>query len=223
MKNCIKKITSRLGLLARSTKGIAAVEFAMILPILLLVSFGTAEVIMRLHAYDKFTQYTLQFGDLISRHENGTDSLDMGNLTTNEIQTLYDFARDNIVGNNSTGQLEITVSSIGFDISDGEPRLLWTRQMNNGNSLVEPVNAENYVGLGEPLESILVVQAGLDANTPFTLLGKNLTGSNSAQGTNPFANGAYKFRKEVVFRPRNERALTIDGTLAESNTYWDGS
>lgn len=220
MKNFLSNIKSRLYSLAHSTKGIAAVEFAMVLPLLVLICFGSTELLMRVQAYDKFTRYTLQFGDLIGRYENGQDNLDMGELTTSEIQSLYDFASNNILGD-SSGHLEITISSVGFDASDGEPKLLWTRAINNGTSLVNAINPSDYIGLGEPLESILVIKSGLKGNTPISFISNNFYSSNNTQSTHQNANGAYEYYKEAVFRPRTVRALAIDGIVAESNTDWD--
>jgi Flp pilus assembly protein TadG len=59
----------------QSTAGVAAIEFAMILPILALMTLGVAEVTNAVIAHKKFQSAVAMVGDLVSREETiGTDT-----------------------------------------------------------------------------------------------------------------------------------------------------
>jgi Flp pilus assembly protein TadG len=65
----------RLAQFAADCRGIAAVEFAMALPIMLVLLFGVIEITAGVTAHGKLTMATRTLSDLISRDDTASDAL----------------------------------------------------------------------------------------------------------------------------------------------------
>lgn len=128
----------------RHDGGIAATEFALILPILLLVLMGTIELTNALAAKRKLLNATQSAADLIGQ---STD------VTSSDLDTIYLAARltmSPVVTTNMT----IGVASVRFDDTTGAPTLDWIDDYNNGTVTDPLVKA---VGHGEAGASIIIV------------------------------------------------------------------
>jgi Flp pilus assembly protein TadG len=128
----------------RHDGGIAATEFALILPVLLLVLMGTIELTNALSAKRKLLNATQTAADLIGQE---TD------VTSSELATIYLAARLTM-SPISTVNMTIGVASVRFDDTTGDPTLDWTDSY-SGGTVTDPLT--KAVGHGEAGDSIIIV------------------------------------------------------------------
>ena len=113
----IMAIRDWLGDVRRSTSGVAAMEFALILPILLALIIGTVEVGRLLIVTQKLQNGTFIVADLAARDETLTaDQLDMMFLAFDSLIEPFDFASDG----------QAIISSVTADAM-GDPMINWQR------------------------------------------------------------------------------------------------
>jgi Flp pilus assembly protein TadG len=104
---------------ARDRRGVSAVEFAMILPLMLTLYLGSVEVSQGISIDRKVTLTTRTVADLASQVSNITNA-DMTNLlqASSTVMTPY-----------PTTTLQITVSSVVID-SQGRATIAWSDTLN---------------------------------------------------------------------------------------------
>lgn len=201
----------RLAKFKRGTRGVAAVEFALLLPFMATITFGTAELILRFQTSDQFQRYTFQVGDLIAQFRNDTPATAATNyeLTDAQLKDLLQYAWSSMQGQFTKGELQLHVASVGFEHKKGDPKVLWERSFSSdGNKLTSPaINSGEMKGMGEKLETILRVELNMKVSTPYTFIDPDET---------------YDMSKVVYFRPRIERVMEINGKAAEKNKDWEG-
>lgn len=173
--------------LLRDTRGIAATEFALVLPILTMMLFSIYELTFRLQVADQVERYSYQLGDYLSRSAELTDA---------DIDEIYDVA-DKIMPtvDFDDSELSIVVASIGYD-PDGDPVLLWVRR--KGPTVLN-YDLDKAIGLAPSGQSILAASIYLDTETMFSTLG----------GTD------MKATSSSTFKPRTTRAIAINGKLTD--------
>jgi Flp pilus assembly protein TadG len=105
-----------LGRLVRDSSGLAAVEFAMIVPLMLVMFFGTIEVSNGVAANRKVSIIAQAMSDLTSRYTavNDTDIANFRNIAV-AILTPY------------TGTMKETVTEVYIDPSSGAGRAQWSK------------------------------------------------------------------------------------------------
>lgn len=173
-------------------KGLAALEFALLAPFLVVLVLGILEVSLRIRAADTFQRYLYQAGDYFSRQDQ---------LFTADIDEMYAAAGDIMSPLEVTGRLDVDVSSVGF-IPDGSPELLWRRYR---GKTPPTLDMTTFNQLGDPGESVIRVGATFSYQTPITaLLGGN----------------AMVLEREVYFRPRLTRVIALDGQVHDAGANW---
>lgn len=179
----------------RACKGIAAVEAALIAPILFAIVLAILELSLRYRAYDAFHRYLFQAGDYLAREEQ---------LVAGDITQIYQTADDLMAPLQTSGLLDLDVSSIGFKL-DGTPELLWRRHRGTAPPSIDVSQA---AGLGKPGESVVRVGVTYRYTSPITSMigGDGMTLSNS-----------------LFFRPRVTRLIAIDGAIHDAGADWPGS
>lgn len=130
----------------RHDGGIAATEFALILPVLLLVLMGTIELTNAMTAKRKLLNATQSAADLIGQE---TD------ITSTEFDTIYLAARLTMSPVDVTN-MTIGVASVRYDDTTGAPTLDWTDSY-GGGTVTDPLT--KAVGHGEAGASIIIVSA----------------------------------------------------------------
>ncbi|PHS78372.1 MAG: hypothetical protein COB59_07340 [Rhodospirillaceae bacterium] len=125
-------------------KGVVAVEFALILPFLLLILMGVIELSHGLQAKRKLLNAVQTASDLISQQ---TD------ITSTDLDSIYLAAHLTMNPLNTTG-MTIGVASVRFDDATGTPTLDWA-DSSNGGTVVDPLIKAD--GRGEAGASIVIV------------------------------------------------------------------
>ena len=178
--------------LRKDRRGIAALEFALVAPFLVILILGIIEVSLRVRAADNFQRYLYQAGDYFSRQDQ---------LFTADIDEMYAAAGDIMAPLDTSGRLDIDVASVGF-VSDGSPELLWRRERGNAPGALELGPME---GMGDPGESVIRVGATFRYTTPLS----GILGGDSMTMT-----------REVYFRPRLTRVIALNGEIHDDGANW---
>lgn len=112
--------------LTRRDSGLAAVEFAFLLPILLTLSFGALELTMKLLAAQKVEKLAATTADVVAQSEVATvTGMDQLLSATTDIMQPFDFGADGVV----------IVSSVYLDAGAANPVVNWRHS--GGGTLVE--------------------------------------------------------------------------------------
>jgi len=115
---------NRLKQLTRSTGGLAAIEFAMLAPVLATLLLGTIEICNALECRQKVTSETASVADLVAQ-ASSVSSADLTNIYNAGNSILYPFAATNAT---------IVVSSI-VNNPDGTDTVAWSQSYNGGTTL----------------------------------------------------------------------------------------
>jgi Flp pilus assembly protein TadG len=109
---CLKSSGTRFG---RDASGIAAIEFALIVPLMLVMIFGTIEISSGVAVDRKVSMVAQTMADLASRYTT-VSSTDLANFTAiaNAMMTPY-----------SSTPLKVTVTEVYIDPSTGVARAQW--------------------------------------------------------------------------------------------------
>ena len=128
----------------RDTGGIAALEFAFMAPVLLLVLMGVIELTNALSAKRKLLASVQSTADLIGQQTNVTASdLDLYLLGGQLAFAPYD-----------SGKLKLAVVSVRYDDISGDPYVDWTDSYNGGTVGDPLIKAQDH---GDPGDSIIIV------------------------------------------------------------------
>lgn len=111
--------------LARDSRGVSAVEFALVLPILILLFVGGYQLCDAISAYRKVTTTSRAIADLTSQYTSVTyNDLDM--ILNASVQIMSPYSPDNAV---------LTISQISID-KDKVATVSWSRSL-NGTALTQ--------------------------------------------------------------------------------------
>jgi Flp pilus assembly protein TadG len=139
----------------RDTRGVSAVEFALIAPVMLVMYLGAAEMTMALTADRKVTGSATAVADLVTQDDV---------ITNAELADIY-AAGDAIVFPYDPDNLSIRITSIRMDI-DGDVFVDWSE----GRGLA-PLDDDSLPdlpdGLLAPMNSIIMVEARYPFQGPF--------------------------------------------------------
>jgi Flp pilus assembly protein TadG len=115
--------------LARSNTGLAAIEFALLAPVLALLLMGTIVICSALECRQKLASETSSVADLVSQ-ASSVSSSDLQNIFGAGTSILYPFTAANGT---------IVVSSIVNNPVNGQNTVAWSQPYNGGTAL--PVNS----------------------------------------------------------------------------------
>jgi Flp pilus assembly protein TadG len=119
--NFCRVLKARIESFKQSTAGVAAVEFAMILPILVLMTLGVAEVTHAVIAHKKFQKSVAMIGDLVSRENSIGTNVSSAQATMDGMmkaaeQAMYPF---------DTTALKMSVTAISSNPNTGALTVAW--------------------------------------------------------------------------------------------------
>ncbi|MBI1340179.1 hypothetical protein GC169_08230 [bacterium] len=171
---------------ARDERGMAAVEFALIAPTLIVLFMGVFEMTLRFRAVEEATRYVHQVADLTSRDKT---------LTTADLSAIYDASLHMMKPLTTTDRLSMDVAAIGYQNNeDYDPYLLWRRAV--GTEI--PLDLDKARGLGIQGESVIRVAISYRYDSPLTSL---------------FSGPTIEIKREAYARPREVRLVTMDGAI----------
>ena len=164
-------------------RGVAAAEFALIAPALIFLIMGVLEMSFRFRANEEATRYVHQVADIVSRETE---------LTGSDLQELFDASIFMMKPLDTTDDLDLDISSVGFEGTDAEPAILWRRVAGTEVAFDIPETQ----GMGIEDESIIRVGVRYSYQSVLTEL---------------FGGGAMAIEKSAYARPRVERKVSLDG------------
>ena len=141
MKNFsfLTRLSRKVASLRRDQKGVSAVEFAMMLPLMVTLYLGAVEVSQAVAIHRKVTLTARTVADLASQ-VTSINNADMTNMLT---------AASAVVAPFPSGELKVTVSAVTID-ANGIARVAWSdtlngtaRAVNSTVSLPSAVNIPN--------------------------------------------------------------------------------
>jgi len=142
----------KLKFFTRNERGVAATEFALVLPFLLLLLMGVIEFSNVMTVERKLLNSMQTAADLVGQQTDVTDA-DLANIFTAAELTMSPF---------DTTPLTVGIASVIFDDTTGAPTLDWSSGYNGGEVLNPTTLA---AGRGEPGASIIIV-SGVYSYTP---------------------------------------------------------
>lgn len=132
---------------AKSTKAIAAVEFALMAPIMITLWCGIVETSYLLMAKRKLVATTYSCADLVAQERTITsDNINDIITASSLIMTPFD-----------SSNLNIAIVYIEFDASTGNPEVDWSEPSGSGSGLESEV-----VGMGSPGDKVVVVDTSFN-------------------------------------------------------------
>jgi Flp pilus assembly protein TadG len=174
---------------ARNERGVAAVEFALILPALAVVFMGILEMALRFRAAEETTRYTYQIADLVARDDS---------LTTADLKELHNASVFMMKPVGQASDIDLDISAIGFqDTTAATPYLLWRRVAGTG----VPLTLADANGLGLRTESVLRVGVRYKYNSPLTSM---------------FGGSYVPIVRQAWARPRETRVMQMDGVTSNN-------
>jgi Flp pilus assembly protein TadG len=119
MFSVIQGLSGRFAAFKRDQRGVSAVEFAMLLPLMITLYLGTVEISQGVAINRKVTLTTRTVADLASQ-VSSINSADMNNLLNASAAVIAPF---------DTSKLKVTVSAVWID-SNGVAKVEWSETLN---------------------------------------------------------------------------------------------
>lgn len=167
----LKKIRT-LRRFRRDAKGLAALEFALILPVLITMLFGMGELSLAVFCRTTITQVASTVADLVAQESTPTNT-DLSNVYYAANTILYPY-----YPNLSSSKPTIRITSVIFDTSTNSTtvgRVAWTCTQSGSGTLTPASRATNStVTFSQPLlssgGSVLMSEVAYSYSSPTTRL-----------------------------------------------------
>jgi Flp pilus assembly protein TadG len=119
MFSFVRDLSRRFSAFRRDQRGVSAVEFAMLLPLMITLYLGTVEISQGVAINRKVTLTTRTVADLASQ-VSSINNTDMTNLLNASAAVIAPF---------DTSQLKVTVSAVSID-ANGVAKVTWSDTLN---------------------------------------------------------------------------------------------
>jgi len=136
---------SPLGKLLRDNRGNATIDFAFLLPIMLMLFIGVVEATNLLRLDRKVVAAAQTAADLVTQRRVVNDA------QLDDILTAVELIFEPF----PVASHEVAIVGVRFDSGDGDPEVDWTKSKNGGSA---PDALAQAVGLGAPGEGVVVVR-----------------------------------------------------------------
>lgn len=171
-------------------RGVSAVEFALILPLLIVTYFGSVELSQALTAYRKVNHLGSVVGDLVAQ-STGLTSIEMSNIFDAGKAVMSPF---------DSADAKVVVGYISID-DKGVPKVIWSAARNRGAYPInQPPPFTLPSGLGQPNTTIVVAQVEYRYDSMFSAMAYDILGTDSIL-----------LKSTAYFRPRGSMPITYAG------------
>jgi Flp pilus assembly protein TadG len=141
------RLPRRLHGLLDDVKGVAAVEFALILPIVLMLFLGGMELSNAAATHRKLTDTTIELANVVSQYTT---------MAPPDVSSVFN-ASAQIMAPYPTSQLSIVLSEVTTN-SSNVPRVTWSQAYNGATPLAVGATVTMPSGLPQPSTSYMLVQ-----------------------------------------------------------------
>ena len=180
----LRSPTSLLKRFAKARSGIAAVEFAMLLPVMLTLFLGGIEVTQAIAINRKVTLTARALADLTSQYTAITNA-DMSNILN---------ASSDIIAPYATASLQSVVSELSID-GQGNATVVWSETLN---------------GTARSVGSSVTIPSGLVTPNSYLILGEASYTYNPAYGY--VVTGTLTLSDHIYMRPRQSTSIALTGS-----------
>lgn len=132
---------------ARARRGVAAVEFALLLPFLLALYLGGYEITQALSLYRKLTDTTTEIANIVSQYAI---------MSSSDVNSVF-AASTQIMMPASATNLKIVLSEVSTDASSN-PTVTWSQAYNGASALQASSKVTLPAGLAMANTSYILVQ-----------------------------------------------------------------
>lgn len=206
----LKKLMFRAG---ADKRGVAALEFALLLPILLLMYFGSAEVTRAVLASRKLTLATRALSDLLGQQAGSVDDTKLADIFAASVPVMSPFPV-------ASGAFKSTLSSINFTKQGNDyiAKTSWSstasgnslrpcQQLNQVSNNADPTTTGVPAGL-YGAGSVVVADVTYLYPTPFKI---DIWVWKSPE--------TITFRRAIFNAPRNQVSIAYTGAIGTKCTY----
>ncbi len=137
----------RLRGLLDDVRGLAAVEFALILPIILMLFLGGMELANAAGTHRKLTDTTIELANVVSQYST---------MSASDVSSVFN-ASAQIMAPYPTSQLTIVLSEVTTD-ANSSPKVTWSQAYNGATALAVGATVTMPSGLAQPSTSYMLVQ-----------------------------------------------------------------
>ncbi len=176
----------------REARGVAAVEFAFIAPIMLLLFVGTIELSAGISVNRKLSRLSSTVSDLVTQSQTLT-STDVTNIMNASAKVMYPY----------TSTVGIVLTGINIDGS-GTPKVAWSRAMNGTPLTVGATYANVPAKIKKPNTFLVAARVSTQYTPSFGWAQYNATTGIS------FSRSAINMNEEIFLRPRIGSSVTVN-------------
>lgn len=192
IRNAIVKTAKRLkqarGRFVRDERGVSAVEFVLIFPLLVTMLAGTVDIGQALTVSRKMNQVVSTLGDMTSQQTAWTTT-DIDAIIAGTATIVEPFNKTDL-------KIDLTVLDIDAAL---KAKVAWARGYNKTaltKTAASPVTIPTNIA--QSGVQLIAVKATFTLTTPFSKLLKPITGVTT-----------YNYSKTYIMRPRNGDAITL--------------
>jgi len=176
----VRRLARRFARFANERRGLAAIEFAMLLPMLMTLYLGSVEVTTGVAIQRKVTLTARALADLSSQFTTIADA-DMSNILN---------ASSDIIAPYAAANLQSVVSELSVN-AQGQASVVWSNTLN---------------GTARPVGQIVTVPTSLAVANTYLILGEAQYGYNPPYGY--VITGTLTLSDQIYMRPRQSNAVT---------------
>jgi Flp pilus assembly protein TadG len=183
------RLAKELGRLGADSRGVSAIEFVLIFPILVALLAGTVDFGQALMVSRKMNQIAGTLGDMVSQKSAWT-STDLNAIITGASTIIQPFDRTKLT-------IQVAVVDVATDLST---KVNWAKAYNTtalAKNAASPVVISKDIA--ESGVQLIAVKATYQLATPFSSLLKPVTGVT-----------AYHYNKTFIMRPRLKDTITLE-------------
>lgn len=192
MPRLVRVAASRIARLRRDDRGVSAIEFALILPILIILFIGGNELGQAVSMYRKASHSGSVIGDLVTQSTSVATGGDMDNMFAAATAIMMPYPQSG---------LKIVVAQVTMD-ANGSPKVTWRDSKNGGN--------EASWSCGNPPPARIDIPAAMKvANTSLIITEVEYTWKSnfSAIAMDLFGTDTITLKDVAMLRPRMSESI----------------